>query len=180
MREVLFKTPHGSNLYGLANDNSDKDYYTVVTKEPVDNRYGRQSKARYAKQKIVGDGDSMVVDFGTWVEMCKDGVPQALEAMFSPIPMEDRIGEFRRDFRVGTGVYNCYMRTIKSFAFSENDPYKRKRHSLRLALNLYDMRKYNRFNPMLSAERARYVTKMAHMSSEDVYDCAVRLAWSTP
>lgn len=78
-RETLFKTVHGSRLYGLSHANSDEDYYTVVTKRPSDTRFGRQTRARYAKQKINGNEDSMVVDFGTWVEQCRSGVPQALE-----------------------------------------------------------------------------------------------------
>lgn len=175
-REVLFKTVHGSRLYGLSHANSDEDFYTVVTKKPVPT--GRQVKARYARQKINGDEDSMVVDFGTWVEMCRSGVPQALEAMFSDMAVgDDRIADFRRGFRVGTEVYERYFRTIKSFALAEDEGIKRRRHALRLALNLNEMARYGRFNPTLSAEDARYITSMAHKSHEDVYGLALCIAW---
>lgn len=177
-REVLFKTVHGSRLYGLAHAGSDEDFYTVVTKKPADTRFGRQVKARYAKQKINGDEDSMVVDFGTWVEMCKSGVPQALEAMFSDMTIEDdKIADFRRSFRCGTQVYERYFRTIKSFSLSEDDTTKRRRHALRLALNLNEMARAGRFHPTLSPEDARYITDMAHKSHNDVYGLALCIAW---
>lgn len=177
-REVLFKTVHGSRLYGLAHADSDEDFYTVVTKKPVDTRIGRQTRARYAKQKITGDEDSMVVDFGTWVEMCKSGVPQALEAMFSDMVIgDDRIADFRRSFRCGTQVYERYFRTIKSFALAEDDTRKRRRHALRLALNLNEMARYGRFNPTLSPEDARYITNMSYKSHSDVYGLALCIAW---
>lgn len=176
-RTTLFKTVHGSRLYGLAHTDSDEDFYTVVTKKPVPS--GRQVKARYAKQKITDDEDSMVVDFGTWVEMCKSGVPQALEAMFSDMVIgDDRIKDFRAGFRVGTGVYDRYMRTIKSFALSENDPFKRKRHALRLACNLREMRETGRFNPTLSIVEARAVTTLAERcGGEQAYELAKIIAW---
>lgn len=175
-REVLFKTIHGSRLYGLAHAGSDEDFYTVVTKKPYTGR--GQGKARYAKQKINGDEDSMVVDFGTWVEMCKAGVPQALEAMFSEMVIgDDRIKDFRSGFRVGTEVYARYYRTIKSFALAEDDGIKKRRHALRLACNLRDIGRYGRFDPTLSPDDARYITNMAHKSHEDVYGLALCIAW---
>lgn len=178
MRETLFKTVHGSRLYGLSHAGSDWDYYTVVTKRVSDTRYGRQTRAKYAKQKITGDQDSMVIDFGTWVEQCRSGVPQALEAMFSGMAVgEDRIADFRRDFRVGTEVFERYFRTIKSFALAEDDGIKKRRHALRLALNLNEMARVGRFSPTLSPEDATYITNMAHKSHEDVYGLALCIAW---
>lgn len=173
MRKVLFRTVHGSHLYGLSHAGSDSDYYTVVTKKPVPTN--RQVKARYAKQTIVGEDDNMVVDFGTWVEMCKTGVPQALEAMYSQMALQDDIADFRASFRVSTGVYETYMRTIKSFALQEG--YKKKRHALRLALNLNELARTGRFNPTLSPEDVRYVSLYAHKGNEDVYGLAKCIAW---
>jgi predicted nucleotidyltransferase len=176
-RLTLFKTVHGSHLYGLAHAGSDNDYYTVVTKKEVDTRFGKQTRSRYAKQKIDGTEDSMVVDFGTWVEMCKSGVPQALEAMFSTMPMEDSIADFRASFRVGTEAYDRYLRTIKSFALSEDNNFKKRRHALRLALNLQEIGRTGRFNPTLSKEDARYIGNMSYKGNEDVYGLAKSIAW---
>lgn len=178
MREVLFKTVHGSRLYGLAHAGSDDDFYTVVTKKPVDTRYNRQERIKYAKHKIVGDEDSTVVDFGTFVEMCKSGVPQALEAMFSDMTIGvDRIESFRHSFVCGTQVYERYFRTIKSFALSEDDGIKKRRHALRLALNLKELGERGRFNPTLTPEDAAWITDMAHKSHSDVYGLALCTAW---
>lgn len=178
MREVLFKTIHGSRLYGLNHANSDEDFYTVVTKTPVDNRWGRQTRSRYAKQTIVGDEDSMVVDFGTWVDMCKSGVPQALEAMFSTkVIGDDRIADFRASFRAGSQCHEKYLQTIKSFALNEDEGTKKRRHALRLALNLRQMAETGRFNPTLSAEDAKWITTMSTKSHSDVYGLALVTAW---
>ncbi len=40
---VLFKTPHGSHLYGLAHADSDKDFYTVLDKVPTARARSRSS-----------------------------------------------------------------------------------------------------------------------------------------
>lgn len=169
-KRILFKTVHGSRLYGLAHENSDEDFYTVLDKV-------KTKKAKYAKQSITDDEDSMVVDFGTWVNMCVNGVPQALEAMFSTMVLYDDLADFRAGFRAGTGVYERYLRTIKSFALAEDATIKKRRHSLRLALNLNEMSKTGRFNPTLSAEDADYITRMAHKSHDDVYGLALSIAW---
>jgi predicted nucleotidyltransferase len=169
-KHVLFKTVHGSRLYGLAHENSDNDFYTVLDKVPT-------KKIKYAKQKIAGDEDSMVVDFGTWVNMCTLGVPQALEAMFSSMVLYDDVADFRAGFRAGTGVFERYLRTIKSFALAEDATIKKRRHALRLALNLNEMAKTGRFNPTLSPEDADYITRMSHKTHDDVYGLALSIAW---
>jgi len=168
---ILFQTIHGSRLYGLSHDDSDYDYYTVVDKV-------KHRKAKYATHSIIGNRDSVVVDFGTWIEQCKQGVPQALEAMFSQKAEVDEIEWFRWAFHVGSNeVFDRYLRTIKSFAFSEKDPYKRKRHSLRLALNFAQMRKAGRFNPTLARTEVEMISEMAYWYPEKVYATALALAW---
>ncbi len=169
MRTQLFKTLHGSHLYGLATPESDTDYFTVVTKE-------KQSRKRYAKQSIVDGIDSNVVDLGTFLVGCEKGVPQYLEAMFSEQAIgDDLIADLRRNFRVSTGVLETYYRTIKSFALAEG--YKTKRHALRLAFNARDIGRYGRFNPTLDAETAAYISDMATKSHEDVLGLAYCWAW---
>lgn len=177
-RKILFSTPHGSHLYGLANEDSDNDYYTVVTKMPVDHRWGRQTRSKYAKQKIQDGEDHLVIDLGTWLEQCRSGVPQALEAMFSNEATVDHLYALRSGYRVGTGVYDRYLRTIKSFALSEDDGFKRRRHALRLAHNLADIRRYGRFEPTLTEEGALFCTAWADLSGEEVYQMALEIAWS--
>lgn len=166
-RAVLFKTVHGSRLYGLAHANSDWDYYAVVDKV-------KTTKARYAKQKIVDGIDTMTVDFGTWIDMCKDGVPQACEAMFSEEVIIDDISDFRKSFRISTGANERYLRTITSFTMTQ-DP-KRKRHGLRLALNMHDFTRTGRFSPTLSPNEVDFVTEYAKKDCDPVYGMAMMIA----
>lgn len=169
---VLFKTIHGSRLYGLSHENSDYDFYTVVDKV-------KTAKAKYSTHKIVDNEDSVVVDFGTWVNFCTRGVPQALEAMFAtdPFVQKDKVADFRAGFRVGTDeVLDRYLRTIKSFALQ--DDFKHKRHALRLALNMRSLREHGRFNPTLDRVSAELVNSLAKLPAEHVYNDALALAWA--
>lgn len=165
--KVLFKTVHGSRLYGLHHADSDHDYYTVLDKV-------KTNRARYAKQKISGEDDSMVVDFGTWLGMCVNGVPQALEAMFSTQSLEDHIAAFRAGFRVSTGASERYLRTITSFTMTQ-DP-KRKRHGLRLALNMYDFQAMGWFNPTMTPNEVDWATEVAKKDCDAVYATAMSVA----
>jgi hypothetical protein len=149
-KTVLFKTPHGSHLYGLAHAGSDRDYYTVLDKV-------KSKRAKYAKQKIVGDEDTMTLDFGTWLGQCVSGVPQACEAMFSQMAEVDHIAEFRASF--------CMTQ----------DP-KRKRHGLRLALNCYDFQRTGRFDPTLSPNEVDFVTEVSKKDCDVVYAYAMNMA----
>ena len=167
--DVLFKTLHGSRLYGMSHENSDYDYYTVVDKVKTD-------KAKFASQTILDGVDSLVIDFGTWIEQCKDGVPQALEAMFSNMAVEDKITGFRTQFYAGTPSHDRYLRTIRSFIYSNKDVYKRKRHGLRLAYNFVDLKRYGRFDPTLAKSRFEFISAKAHHDSDLVYGYAMALA----
>lgn len=167
--EILFKTPHGSRLYGLNHADSDEDWYTVVVKPPT-------KKKRYSTHKIIDNDDSVVVDFGTWLVLCEKGVPQALEAMFSTMPVTDNLAALRAGFRAGSGAYDTYLRTIKSFALQ--DEFKPKRHALRLALNMRDLREYGKFNPTLKRYEVSTLTGLAtNLSGEETYQYAKMLAW---
>lgn len=170
--QVLFKTQHGSKLYGLDHAESDDDWFVVVAKKDGTTSHTRK---RYARQSIIDGVDTTVVDFGTWLIGCEKGVPQFLEAMFAPYPEVDLIKAFRHSYRVETGVYETYLRTIKSFAYGGT--YKGKRHALRLALNMQTLREHGRFNARLTPAQIEYITICAHMDEEDVYDLALMLAW---
>lgn len=170
--KVLFKTQHGSKLYGLDHAESDDDWFVVVAKKDGTTSHTRK---RYARQSIIDGVDTTVVDFGTWLAGCHKGVPQYLEAMFSRVPEVDQISAFRNSFVATHTCYETYFRTIKSFALQEG--YKHKRHALRLALNLQDIGRYGRFNPTLSDEDRAYISDMAHKSHEDVYGLALCLAY---
>lgn len=168
-RSILFKTIHGSRLYGLHRPDSDYDYFTVVAKAP----YRRK---RYAKQSIIDGEDSVVVDLGTFIVGCQKGVPQYLEALFSPVPEVDKLGAMRYAYRTGSNqVWETYLRTIKALAL--DDTFKSKRHALRLASNLFHLREYGRFNPVLNETQVVVYSGFAQRDSgEDVYELAKMMA----
>lgn len=153
MSRVLFKTIHGSHLYGLAHADSDTDFYTVL--EPV-----KRKRYKYAKQSIVDGVDSVTVDLGTWLRLCDKGVPQALEAMFSTVPEVDHLAELRNSYRVGIdSMRDTYYRAMDNFV-KAND-FKRKKHALRLYLNLKQAARYGRFNPTLTDKQRWWVEQVA-------------------
>lgn len=148
-RELLFSTPHGSHLYGMAHADSDSDIYEVLT--PV-----RGARPAWSAQTITDDADTFRVDLPTWLTMCDKGVPQALEAMFSTRATVDRITALRAAWRPTTRVLPTYLRTIRHFVTDERT--KRRRHAVRLALNLADLQAYGRFVPTLTAAQVATVT----------------------
>lgn len=156
--ELLFSTPHGSRLYGLHHANSDHDRMEV---------YGF-NKFR-PKQKIIGDDDVVKASLDRFLLYCDKGVPQYLEAMFSEQATVNRI-EFITDTYMPnmTHMRDTYFRTIKSFWMFgvENDDHKRRRHALRLLLNLREAHERGRFNPTLTAEQARQITVDADRLTE--------------
>ena len=134
---VIFKTQHGSKLYGLNHANSDDDWYLVTN-------------SRAKGYQSVNDGiDTLQVGFARFVELASLGTPQTLEAMFSQEAVYDEIADFRASFHAtGADVNRRYTREIKRLSFEL--PMKRRRHAIRLAFNLQDLRRYGRFNPRLS------------------------------
>lgn len=145
--QVVFKTVHGSHLYGLNHANSDYDTYVVKW----GNIKGRQSTD--------GVDDVTTIGFGDFVHRAASGSPQALEAMFSTAAEIDEIGAFRSSFRAGgPEVRNTYMRTIKAFWLSEEN--KRQTHAWRLALNLESMQRCGRFNPRVGPVEVEYIRSM--------------------
>lgn len=159
MSRVIYRTVHGSHLYGLAHAHSDKDYYQVV--EPV-----KRKRYKYAKQTIIGEDDTVTVDLGTWLRLCDKGVPQALEAMFSQMPEHDELAELRNSYRVGpANMRDTYYRTMENFV--QAGDFKRRRHALRLYLNLRQAMRHGRFNPTLTAKERYWTERVATRFSEE-------------
>lgn len=159
---VLFKTQHGSHLYGLNHAGSDEDFYTVVDRP-------RGARYKWAKQTIVDGEDSVRVDLPTWLRWCDKGVPQALEAMFAPNPMVDKIPSLRAAYRAGGEARSTYTRTIRNFV--EADDFKRRRHAVRLGFNLRDLLKTGRFNPVMKRQQVFIANGLAeHLRGEELFD----------
>ena len=133
-------TPHGSHLYGLAHAGSDNDTFEVWL-------------GRRTRQSMQGADDVLRVSYDDFLKGVAKGVPQFLEALYSPYKTVDRLDHLSLHPSYWTTV-NTYLRTIKSFW--RDDPtaprdFKLRRHSARLALNLQEFMEKGYFNPVLDA-----------------------------
>lgn len=153
MSKILLQTIHGSHLYGLNHERSDLDYYIVVSDE--------DNKITKATQTIVDGIDTTVIGYGSFMEMCFKGVPQALEAMFSTSATIDEFKAFRDAYRAGgAGVVDVYRRTIYNFTYETRQGQKYKKHAVRLMLNLNSLLKFERFNPRLTSDEISIVNSL--------------------
>ena len=156
--ELLLSTIHGSRLYGMAKPDSDYDWFEI---------YGFQ-KGR-AKQRIAGSDDRTKAPYDRFMRYCEKGVPQYLEAMFSDMADYDNMPFDRKQY-YHPGMINVrdtYFRTIKSFWLSgtENNDLKRKRHAMRLTLNLREMHGdgNGRFNPTMTPAQIDWIDRHARL-----------------
>lgn len=172
---VLLRTVSGSHLYGLAHAGSDLDYYQVVADNPTVRR-------SYSRQTIADGIDTTTVNLSTWLHHVQAGVPQACEALMAPTPEVDLIEAFRKSYVLGSGVWSRYLQTIKSHAYQDvgtpEHIQKRKRHALRYAWNLREMRETGRFNPQLTPHLATVFTNVVRTDGRPdfIYQTALRLA----
>jgi predicted nucleotidyltransferase len=160
---ILFKTIHGSHLYGLNHKGSDEDYYTVIV---ADNKTSSTAHNK-SKQTIKNGIDSLQVSLNHFVKLAQDGSHQALEAMFSQKVTGDVIEDMRKNYYVGTNIFMIYERTIRNFSLSED--FKRRRHALRLTLNLNEMMETGRFNPTLTPEQAATITHKTNATFDEYF-----------
>lgn len=150
MGMTLLETLTGSRLYGNARADSDYDRFIVIA-----NRPRRNNRAKYAKQRIVGQDDTLTTDLSTLMRYASMGVPQYLEAIFSRQATVDRITELRYSYRCNlASAVNTYQRTIKNFAEGNQ---KQRRHALRLCLNLDEILDHARFNPTLTSQQWEWI-----------------------
>lgn len=141
--DVIFETIHGSRLYGLFHEGSDKDIYRLVNTFPA---------RRKARHKVNEDADLVEMPLLVFMTYIWKGSHQSLEALFSPFkvwnPKFDYYRPIIETYRVGgAAVFSAYRRTITSFCYGD---YKKRRHAVRLRGNLEDLYEAGRFNPIMS------------------------------
>lgn len=148
LSSVVLETIHGSHLYGLAHENSDRDVYRVqIGVKP--------------RQTIVGDNDTMLVSLTDFSAAVVKGVPQALEALFSPYKtVQGPYTAYVLGLQPGLAATRAtYLRTIKSFWLF--DDLKRKTHAVRLIFNLDEFVRTGRFNPNLTSNSVKVARQWA-------------------
>ena len=137
---LLFKTIHGSRLYNLNNEDSDYDYFEV---------YFEKGRSR---QKVKDGLDLTKTSYSRFLMYAEKGVPQYLEAMFSQKATVNHIDFITEHWMPNmANTRPVYVRTIHNF-WDAGD-FKRKRHAIRLSLNLRSLMEDGRFNPTLTDEQ---------------------------
>lgn len=135
MNQILY-TEHGSYLYGLNHSGSDFDTYEVVL-------------TGCTRQRVVGRFDLTTVTLRDYLKQVEKGVPQALEALFSPVKqVEPEWAAYFEALRPGYySTVATYQRTIRNFLAGETS--KKWKHAVRMSFNLQDFQAKGVFNPRL-------------------------------
>jgi len=156
--ETIFETIHGSHLYGLAHEGSDMDVFRVTT--------SLATKARHHQGE---DQDTATVPWGVFLQRIHEGSHQSVEALFSPHkdwnPKCESFAAMLDGYRItGSNVFAKYERTIKKFCYGD---FKRRRHAARLQMNLIELRRHGRFNPVMTDEQKSWATLVAERIEGD-------------
>lgn len=160
--DTLLKTIHGSHLYGLAHTNSDEDWYVVTL--------GGRSK-----QGIIDGIDTNQVTLEQFQKSIAKGVPQAVEALYSPYAEFDPQWEqYFRSLRPGAELIQTYRRTIINFGVNwggrhgaaldrakSTDKVKLRRHAFRLCINLSQFVSSGVINPVLTDTQKNTISDAA-------------------
>lgn len=154
MKNLIFTTVHGSHLYGLAHENSDRDYYEVY-----------EGKNPSLRQRTNGSTDVVRGTIDAFLTRAVSGSHQSVEALFSPYKaytspeMLYKWDPLFEGLRItGHEVFEKYERTIRKFCYGD---FKRRRHAVRLSYNLTDLRNFGRFNPTLTEAQVEESTRLA-------------------
>lgn len=141
---TILSTVAGSHLYGLNHATSDYDTYEVVL-------------TGCTKQAVVGRFDLTAVTLRDYLKQVEKGVPQALEALFSPVKQVEP--EWAAYFEALRPDYystlTTYQRTIRNFL--EGGTVKKWKHAVRMSFNLRDFRAEGVFNPRLDRRQKAVV-----------------------
>lgn len=165
MVHVLLSTIHGSHLYGTHRPDSDHDTYQVVLS-------GR------TRQRQRGVDDAMTITLEDFSRQVAIGVPQALEALWSPVAQVDPTwGPWFAGLRPGLpAAIDRHRRTALSFGLYDggrhgrglerartSEKIKLRRHALRLAHNLYHLASHGWYDPVLAPEQVRQLDELARL-----------------
>ena len=155
----LFRTIHGSHLYGLNHEDSDTDIFIVT-----------DSTKKSAQHKVTDEYDYSTRGLGWFMHQAFSGSHQSVEAMFSPYIEYSKEGEKYRSMiesvRInGPDVIEKYERTIKAFCFGN---LKKRRHAIRLNINLYQLKTIGRFNPRLSEQEIDIINLYSTYEDEEL------------
>lgn len=146
---IVLETITSSKLYGFAHNSSDTDYYRVTL--------GRGKNGQVIKDGV----DTTTVTFPSFCQHVAKGVPQAMEALYSPKKWvhPDYAMLFKGMHPDAYEMVKTYRRTIRHFVLEDTD--KHRRHAMRLAVNLADWWGTGSFNPVMPADLVSELTEYA-------------------
>ena len=152
---IVLRTIHGSRLYGLDSPALDWDYYQVVVEGET-------------RQNIVDRQDVTTVTLRDFERFVSKGVPQALEALYSPVRWGDwewqpYLLSLRPNY---WETLQTYRRTIANF-FAAGDR-KRVRHGFRLTFNAEEFQRRGCFNPCLTPDEIQAINDLTDGYMEGV------------
>lgn len=154
---MILSTIHGSILYGLDHEDSDRDMYYVT-------RYGKATQT-----VTTTDGqtaDVVVTGLDEFLRKIHKGTHQAVEALFSHdayIAPEWR-AYFNHMYVYSPVIEETYDRTVRHLAAEES--FKRRRHAVRIAFCLQDLRDFGKFDPRMTPERIAVANRLASTSGD--------------
>lgn len=150
-QDLLLRTLRGSRLHGLEHDDSDYDYFEVYS--------GKEKMS----QSIVGNVDTVRVSFDQFLTGIGVGLPEYLEALWSPLKTVNKI-DYLHIHPGYSETLSRYQRTMKSFWLSGD--FKRRRHALRLQLNVREYMQHGSFNPRLTDQQAEEIIGKAQQPDD--------------
>lgn len=162
---TILVTQHGSHLYGTNRPGSDVDLYEIY-----DFPWQNYRPKKQAFQTITDQEDRSRFSLERFTSICHKGVPQSLEALFSPEEAWEFFTKEWYDIRAEitesiqpnwATVMDTYGRTAKNFF--DKDDFKKNRHALRLCHNAADFKQYGQFSPRLSNELIKEITRIAEL-----------------
>ena len=164
MSQLIFKTVHGSHLYGLSNIDSDIDTFWVGTQinKRAEHYYNAVERTALARVGIT-----------RFLFLAKTGSHQSVEALMSREKIwnpafQNVFSPMLDNLKVcGAEVFEKYERTIKAFCFGD---FKHRRHAVRLSQNLEALRDCGRFNPRMNEAQINDANFMAeHYEGADLF-----------
>lgn len=109
-------------------------------------------------QSIVGNVDTVRVSFDQFLTGIGVGLPESLEALWSPLKTVDRL-DYLNIHPGYSETLSRYQRTMKSFWLGGD--FKRRRHALRLRVNARDYLRNGYFNPRLTPAQIEEINRDA-------------------
>lgn len=158
--EVIFTTVHGSRLYGFDHAGSDHDTFVVTT-----------SRSTKPEHTIDGADDRVVMGINRFLLLAMSGSHQSVEALYSPVKEWTHAGRVYRPLISAVSVYGGdvfekYERTIRKFCYGD---FKRRRHAVRLSLNLRELREFGRLESSeLTQPQVMYCNGSAKLEGDEL------------